>query len=294
MKKPKLFYLHNDNRSLVNRLSDEQAGKVLKAIYNFADGGEIEETGDIAVDTVVDVFTNVIARQYEAYNEKCEKMRANALKRYNQKDGSATACKSREDKDKDKDEDEDENKEKDKDKEKDEDKKENENKEKEKREIENKKEKEDNSSLSDFSYLSNSPCNQVDYSSVYNSYNSICSDMVTATDSLSRRCAVDNAMELLDGVTFDELFERVQQSDFLTGRNGKWYGCNFDWIMQPEHLQKIMSGAYDNPLPKKPSPPPYTPPRRQTSYDLREVMKLDTLDFVDEEGWEKKKFGVQS
>ncbi len=203
-------------------------------------------------------------------------MRANALKRYNQKDGSATACKSREDKDKD------------------EDKKENENKEKEKREIENKKDKEDNSSLSDFSYLSNSPCNQVDYSSVYNSYNSICSDMVTATDSLSRRCAVDNAMELLDGVTFDELFERVQQSDFLTGRNGKWYGCNFDWIMQPEHLQKIMSGAYDNPLPKKPSPPPYTPPRRQTSYDLREVMKLDTLDFVDEEGWEKKKFGVQS
>ena len=160
MKKPKLFYLHNDNRSLVNRLSDEQAGKVLKAIYNFADGGEIEETGDIAVDTVVDVFTNVIARQYEAYNEKCEKMRANALKRYNQKDDSATACKSREDKDKD----EDENKEK----EKDEDKKENENKEKEKREIENKKEKEDNSSLSDFSYLTNSPCNQVDYSSVYN------------------------------------------------------------------------------------------------------------------------------
>ena len=78
MKKPKLFYLHNSNRSLVNRLSDEQAGKVLKAIYNFADGGEIEETGDIAVDTVVDVFTNVIARQYEAYNEKCEKMRANA------------------------------------------------------------------------------------------------------------------------------------------------------------------------------------------------------------------------
>ena len=101
MKKPKLFYLHNSNRSLVNRLSDEQAGKVLKAIYNFADGGEIEETGDIAVDTVVDVFTNVIARQYEAYNEKCEKMRANALKRYNQKDGSATACKSREDKDED-------------------------------------------------------------------------------------------------------------------------------------------------------------------------------------------------
>ena len=268
MKKPKLFYLHNDNRCLVNRLSDEQAGKVLKAIYNFADGGEIEESGDLAVDTVVDVFTGVIARQYEAYNEKCEKMRANALKRYNQKDNSATACKSREDKDKDKDE----NKEKYEDKEKDKEK----NKDKDK---ENKKEKEENSSS-----LSDSPCDQVDYSSVYNSYNSICSDMVTAIDSLSRRCAVDNAMELLDGVTFDELFERVRQSDFLTGRNGKWYGCNFDWIMQPEHLQKIMSGAYDNPSPKKPSPPAYTKPIRQTSYDINEVRKFDSLDFMDEEG----------
>ena len=285
MKKPKLFYLHNDNRSLVNRLSDEQAGKVLKAIYNFADGGEIEETGDIAVDTVVDVFTSVIARQYESYNEKCEKMRANALKRYNQKDDSATACKSREDKDKD----DNKNKNKDKDENKEKDKKEDEHK--EKREKEKEKEKEKNSSLSGISYLSDPFCNQIDYSSVYDSFNRLCPDMVTVIDSFSRQCAIDNAAQLLQGVTFDELFERVQRSDFLSGRNGKWYGCSFDWILKPEHIQKILSGAYDNPAPKKTSPPARTTPRKPTSYNLSEVMKIDTLDFMDEEGWEEKKFG---
>ena len=31
--------------------------------------------------------------------------------------------------------------------------------------------------------------------------------------------------------------------------------------------------------------------KRNCSYDLKEVMKLDTLDFMDEEGWEEKAFG---
>ena len=288
MKKPKLFYLHNNNRNLVNRLSDEQAGKVLKAIYNFADGGEIEESGDIAVDIVVDVFTSVIARQYEAYNEKCEKMRANIMKRYKKKDDSTIVYKSREDKDKDEKEEEYKKEDKDEDENKEKYKKEKEDKEKNK---ENKKEKEDYCSLSESSYLSDSLGNQVDYSSVFNSFNRICTDMVTVTDNQSRRYAVNEATELLQGVTFDELFERVQQSDFLTGRNGKWYGCNFDWIIQPDRLKKILSGAYDNPAPKKPSPPVSPAPRKQTSYDLKEIMKIDTLDFMDEEGWEEKKFG---
>lgn len=45
---------------------------------------------------------------------------------------------------------------------------------------------------------------------------------------------------------FKELFERVNKSDFLSGRNGKWNGCCFDWIMKPTNMQKIIEGNYDN------------------------------------------------
>ena len=139
MKKPKLFYLHNDNYRLIERLSDEQAGKVFKAIYRYASRDEKEETGDILIDTVADMFKMVISRQYEEYDKKCEKMRANALKRYNKKARLADECKSREDNNKDKDNNED--KDEDKDENKDEDKDEDKNKEKEKKKIKRKKER---------------------------------------------------------------------------------------------------------------------------------------------------------
>ena len=84
----------------------------------------------------------------------------------------------------------------------------------------------------------------------------------------------------------------MQDSDFLSGKNGKWYGCNFDWILKPENLKKILSGAYDNPAPKpvpNPAPKP-NPAPLSTSYDINELKKIDTLDFMDEPGWEERAF----
>ena len=49
-----------------------------------------------------------------------------------------------------------------------------------------------------------------------------------------------------DGVDFTELFERAQQSDFLTGRDGKGGGFGFDWVLDPKNRQKIIEGNYDN------------------------------------------------
>ena len=49
-----------------------------------------------------------------------------------------------------------------------------------------------------------------------------------------------------DGVDFTELFERAQQSDFLTGRDGKGGGFGFDWVLEPKNRQKIIEGNYDN------------------------------------------------
>lgn len=47
-------------------------------------------------------------------------------------------------------------------------------------------------------------------------------------------------------VEMRSVFERVEKSDFLSGRNGKWDGCSFDWILKPSNWQKIIEGNYDN------------------------------------------------
>lgn len=51
------------------------------------------------------------------------------------------------------------------------------------------------------------------------------------------------------GMTPEEMrtvFAKVQRSDFLSGRSGRWSGCSLDWILKPANWQKIREGNYDN------------------------------------------------
>lgn len=44
-----------------------------------------------------------------------------------------------------------------------------------------------------------------------------------------------------------KLFLRIERSDFLTGRSGKWKGASFDWIFDSRNNWiKVMEGNYDN------------------------------------------------
>ena len=45
---------------------------------------------------------------------------------------------------------------------------------------------------------------------------------------------------------FEELFERSNDSAFLSGSNGKWQGCNFDWLLKEANMIKVMEGNYDD------------------------------------------------
>lgn len=38
----------------------------------------------------------------------------------------------------------------------------------------------------------------------------------------------------------------VAQSDFLTGRDGKWQSCNLDWLLEPKNMRKVTEGNYEN------------------------------------------------
>ena len=45
---------------------------------------------------------------------------------------------------------------------------------------------------------------------------------------------------------WEEVCNRIEASDFLTGRkDGKW-SASFDWIIKPENWVKVMEGNYDN------------------------------------------------
>ena len=87
-----------------------------------------------------------------------------------------------------------------------------------------------------------------DYQSVIDCFNSICVSLPKVqklTD--KRRKAIKSAQKALDVMSFSDFFEKVEASDYLTGRSGKW-SCGFDWIMKPSNLIKIIEGNYDNPV----------------------------------------------
>ncbi len=45
---------------------------------------------------------------------------------------------------------------------------------------------------------------------------------------------------------FDRFFAYVAKSDFLTGRNGQWTGCDLAWLTKAENFAKVLQGNYEN------------------------------------------------
>ena len=102
MSKPKYFQIFNDNDKIVNILSNEDAGRLFKALFAFVNSGtEPDFSDNSALYITYTVISEQIKRDYKAYNHKCQVLKKNAKKRYD----SANACKCSQDNDKDKDED---------------------------------------------------------------------------------------------------------------------------------------------------------------------------------------------
>lgn len=86
-------------------------------------------------------------------------------------------------------------------------------------------------------------------------WNEICTDLPKVTRlSDARREKVKARLKEWGGEDKEKmiaetrvLFERIQASDFLTGRSGKWKGASFDWIFDSRNNWiKVMEGNYDN------------------------------------------------
>lgn len=86
----------------------------------------------------------------------------------------------------------------------------------------------------------------IHYQEIIDLFNSICvslNKVRNLTD--TRKKKIKSAYKLLNG-DYEGLFKRVEESDFLSGRSGKWDKCGFDWIMKQENMVKVLEGNYDN------------------------------------------------
>lgn len=86
----------------------------------------------------------------------------------------------------------------------------------------------------------------VPYQQVIDAYNDNCGNLPKATKLTDkRRRAVRSCMA--QGFTVDEIceaFRKAAETPFLTGQNERGWRANFDFIIKPDNMQKILEGAY--------------------------------------------------
>ena len=67
--------------------------------------------------------------------------------------------------------------------------------------------------------------------------------VLTAKQKNGQQYATDEASAV---AWFDRFFSYVAKSDFLSGRNGKWSGCDLGWLVKSENFAKVVQGNYEN------------------------------------------------
>ena len=81
MQKKESFLLSLDDEVLFNRLTDEQAGKLIKAIFLYEKTGETSNL-EFGLDLAFTTIQVKLDKNREKYKAKCEKNKENANKRW--------------------------------------------------------------------------------------------------------------------------------------------------------------------------------------------------------------------
>lgn len=98
---------------------------------------------------------------------------------------------------------------------------------------------------------------RIDYQHIMTDFHDTCTDLPTIRAiSEARKKKIRtlinelNKLKIWPDVTdydrLHRLFEMAQDSDFLSGRNGRWNGCSFDWLINKTNALKVLEGTYAN------------------------------------------------
>lgn len=87
----KSFILHKDSLSILNKLSDEEAGKLFKAIFNFQTQNILP--AEKMIDCIFEPFLNQFKRDEVKYQNVVERNKINIAKRWNKPNTKSTTGK---------------------------------------------------------------------------------------------------------------------------------------------------------------------------------------------------------
>ena len=112
-------------------------------------------------------------------------------------------------------------------------------------ELEKEIDKEYSDSIESHSSQSNK-IKKIDYKEIKDLFNKICVTLPKVRDIENSRKNTLRIWLSSEEINLKEFFTIVNNSDFLSGRNGKWQNCCFDWIIKPSNRIKILDGNYNN------------------------------------------------
>ena len=248
------FILYTSYYAIIERLTDEQLGKLMRAIFIYARDGEVinlEPTLRMAFAFIKDDME----RNQAKYNEKREKLRANAQKRWqkNQLDANAEEQQQKHTKayksmqmdanaeialhndnvyvnvyDNDV-----------------------------------SKETDNNIPSKEGLSISENPkvdpakrCAKIDFAAIKEYWNtkhdqsgSVMRRLTLMSD--QRKCNVRSRIREYGGDVQKvyKAIDKAMASDFMNGKNGKGWVASFDWMMCPSNFPKVLEGNYDNEQP---------------------------------------------
>ncbi len=103
--------------------------------------------------------------------------------------------------------------------------------------------------ITDTNYISETPYNppQGEADTVVQLYNEICYSMPKVRETTDdRRKKIKSLLKKYTVGDIETVFIMAQESDFLSGRSGKWDNCGFDWLIKPSNFVKVLEGNYKN------------------------------------------------
>lgn len=256
--KPKNILLYLDSLPALEQLSPENCGRVVVALLRYARDGEeasgLEETESL----MFSILKSQVDRDREKYQKRCEKNREIAQRRENEKKSRQKepaddqACPlvtigdqtypNVTDRDTDRDRDTDTDRDIDRDRDTD---------------TDRERERDTDTKEGSPGFPEELPVGARPLEESFSTYREI---FVESCPSLPQPEPVELWSQRRKGMLrnlgappeeFRQVCQMVEDSDFLTGRSGKWYGCSLDWLLQPANWQKVREGNYrPDPKPK--------------------------------------------